>query len=271
MFSSFRDRFGTAGLVVAIMALVIALVGTAYAASKLNSTQKKEVEKIAKKFAGKPGAPGAPGAKGDTGAAGSNGSNGTNGKDGTSAQATSFTGSKTVGSVKCTEGGVVVKSASPETAICNGKEGEPGVIHPGETLPSSATETGSWTATVVETELGPSALIPISFPIPLAAPISSGGGHYVAKEKAACEALSEPEKAQCLAALAENCPGTAAEPAAKAGNLCLYEAVNVGATFQNFLDPGAGFASGIARTGTVAAFGGELKKFAYGTWAVTAS
>lgn len=122
MFSSFRDRFGTAGLVVAIMALVIALAGTAYAASKLNSTQKKEVEKIAKKYAGKPGAPGAQGAKGDTGApgsSGSNGTNGTNGKDG----ATGLQG-------KQGEQGPQGKPGDPWTA--------------GGTLPEGATETGAW-------------------------------------------------------------------------------------------------------------------------------
>ncbi len=71
--TSIREPFGTAGLIIACVALVAALGGTAFAAAKLNSTQKKEVEKIAKKYAGKPGAPGA---------AGTAGTNGTNGKDG---------------------------------------------------------------------------------------------------------------------------------------------------------------------------------------------
>src|SRR5690349_24138099 len=77
-----REPFGTAGLIVACVALIAALGGTALAAAKLNSTQKKEVEKIAKKYAGKPGAPGAQGSAGPAGNDGSNGTNRTNGTDG---------------------------------------------------------------------------------------------------------------------------------------------------------------------------------------------
>ncbi|MCW2987260.1 MAG: hypothetical protein JWM24_198, partial [Solirubrobacterales bacterium] len=49
-----REPFGKAGLTVGVIALVMALVGGAYAAGALTGKQKKEVEKIAKKFAGKP-------------------------------------------------------------------------------------------------------------------------------------------------------------------------------------------------------------------------
>src|SRR4051794_38320152 len=82
-----REPFGTAGLIVACIALIAALTGGAYAASGgLTAKQKKEVKKIAKQFAGKPGAPGTAGAKGDTGGKGDTGAagtNGTNGSDGT--------------------------------------------------------------------------------------------------------------------------------------------------------------------------------------------
>ena len=54
-----REPFGTAGLIVACVALVLALTGAAFAAAGLTGKQKKEVEKIAKKYAGKPGAAGA--------------------------------------------------------------------------------------------------------------------------------------------------------------------------------------------------------------------
>ena len=85
---SAREPFGKAGLTVAILALVMAFVGGAYAAGGLTKSQEKQVTKIAKKYAGKPGAPGtngtngSPGAKGDTGAAGAAGTNGTNGENG---------------------------------------------------------------------------------------------------------------------------------------------------------------------------------------------
>ena len=65
MFSRMHNKLGTAGLLVAIVALVFAMVGGAYAAKgALTGKQKKEVEKIAKKYAGKPGAQGPQGAAG---------------------------------------------------------------------------------------------------------------------------------------------------------------------------------------------------------------
>jgi len=79
MFSKLHQKLGTAGFVIAIVALIVALGGAAYAALPgLNSKQKKEVKKIAKSLV-KPGAPGATGpagAKGDTGAQGATGVNG---------------------------------------------------------------------------------------------------------------------------------------------------------------------------------------------------
>ena len=47
-----REPFGKAGLTVAILALVLAMVGGAYASGALTGKQKKEVKKIAKKYAG---------------------------------------------------------------------------------------------------------------------------------------------------------------------------------------------------------------------------
>lgn len=88
MFSRIHHKLGTAGFVIAIAALVVALGGAAYAALPgLNSKQKKEVKKIAKKLVapGPPGAPGAvgpAGAKGDTGAAGGTGPEGPKGEKG---------------------------------------------------------------------------------------------------------------------------------------------------------------------------------------------
>jgi hypothetical protein len=91
MISRIHARLGTAGFVIAIVALIAALTGTAFAAAKLNATQKKEVVKIAKKFAGKPGPAGpqgpvgpqgAPGAAGKEGPRGLSGSPGDDGEDG---------------------------------------------------------------------------------------------------------------------------------------------------------------------------------------------
>lgn len=121
MFKRIRERIGTAGLAVSVVALVFAMVGGAYAASSaLSGKQKKEVTKIAKKFAGKAGPQGPPGANGSPGAdgkAGTNGINGTNGK------------SVTVNSTSCSGlGGAEVKQEGAPSGIeiCNGEPGEPG-------------------------------------------------------------------------------------------------------------------------------------------------
>jgi hypothetical protein len=220
MYQRYKERFGTAGVVLGVIALILALGGTALAASKLNGTQKKEVEKIAKKYAGKPGAPGV------AGTAGTNGTNGTNGKDGvpgapgekgkdgtngTNAEGIPFTDEKTVGSVTCKEGGVEVKSAKPATAVCNGKEGSPWTA--GGTLPSGQTETGTMDFAFAK-EI-PLKFASISFPIPLAEAPSNANVHIVGS------ATTE-------------CPGSFAEPAAIAGAgepvVCIYK----GPLVENF-------------------------------------
>ena len=73
MFSRMHDKLGTAGLVVAIVALVFAMVGGAYAAGGLTKQQEKQVTKIAKKYAGKPGAQGPQGPQGPAGLVGAKG------------------------------------------------------------------------------------------------------------------------------------------------------------------------------------------------------
>jgi hypothetical protein len=144
-----REPFGTAGLIVAMIALVAALGGTALAAAKLNSTQKKEVEKIAKKVsggastssAGAPGPAGPAGAKGDTGAKGDAGAAGGAGPQG------------------------------PQGI--QGIQGKPGTTGFTEFLPSGKTETGVWLMGPDPEEGGELfALTSVSFPIPLAAPIA---------------------------------------------------------------------------------------------------
>jgi len=193
-----REPFGTAGLVVACVALVLALTGAAFAATGLNGKQKKEVEKIAKKFAGKPGAPGAAGPagpagpKGDTGAAGSNGTNGTNGSPGATGKSVVATNEPK--GTNCEAGGskFEVEGSSVKHYACIGEDGEPGEKGEkgdegspwtaGGTLPPGATETGTWAfsrsvetiTTEVEGEkkeikVGDSEeiLVPISFPIRL--------------------------------------------------------------------------------------------------------
>jgi hypothetical protein len=198
-----REPFGTAGLIVACVALVAALGGTAFAATKLNSTQKKEVEKIAKKFAGKPGAAGPAGPGGKDGAKGADGSNGTNGSNGVSVT----TAPASAG--ECPSGGIKVLSASAPAKVCNGTTGFT------ELLPSGKTETGTITTPLLQVEAGAESMqviaTPISFAIPLGAPLGAAEVHFVSTE--------EQEEGTGPA----ECPGSAESPLAQAGNLCVYQ------------------------------------------------
>jgi len=88
MFSRIHEKLGTAGLIVAIAAMVAALGGTAFGALPgLNGKQKKEVKKIAAKVAksgpvGLQGPTGPQGASGKEGVRGPAGTAGANGEDG---------------------------------------------------------------------------------------------------------------------------------------------------------------------------------------------
>jgi hypothetical protein len=246
-----REPFGTAGLIFAMIALVAALGGTALAAAKLNSTQKKEVEKIAKKFAGKPGVPGAngnPGAKGDAGAAGSNGANGANGVGVTTSAASR---------AECPSGGIKVSSAGPTTKVCNGTTGFT------ETLPANRTETGSWS--IGEEAVG-TKLVPISFAIPL----SEGLQNEEECGEAGHEACLVNFVEEGEAAPAGCTGGSAAEPSAEPGNLCIYVTEQSHLAIGLIKDPASGavFAAGATGALIVAVFGEP--GLAFGTWAVTA-
>ncbi len=80
-YAALHDQFGTAGLVLSIVAIVLALGGGAYAASHSATASKAKAGKPGPR--GKTGPQGAPGATGPAGPAGPAGTNGTNGKDGT--------------------------------------------------------------------------------------------------------------------------------------------------------------------------------------------
>lgn len=221
--NSIREPFGTAGLVVAMIALVAALGGTALAAAKLNSTQKKEVTKIAKKYAGKPGAAGPAGPAGPQGPAGTNGKDGTNGTDGQDgADGTSVTGvAIPTSSATCNHlGGTAYTSASGTENVCNGQTGFT------QTLPSGKTETGAW----VESSTGsPKPLTAISFSIPLAASLDSEHVHFILTngKEITAEVIEEEEeqffvKKEVTPTACGSPVGSATEPKAQAGHLCVY-------------------------------------------------
>ncbi len=210
---SITEPYGKAGLLVAILALVLATTGAAFAAKGgLTGKQKKEVTKIAKKYAGKNGTNGTNGAPGDKGDKGDQGDQGDQGIQG-------------------------IQGVKGDT----GNTGPAGVIHPGnpvgspQPLPSEATETGSWAASTT-------GLVPISFPIPLETELPPAGTHFVltkvqegkigggAGELCEGETNHPPngpeELSECeepYKAVQAACPGTASAPEAETGNLCIYE------------------------------------------------
>jgi hypothetical protein len=196
MLRRLHDRLGTAGMVIAVIALVAALTGTAFAAnSALSSKQKKEVEKIAKKFAGKPGPAGAQGPAGSAGAQGPKGDAGPKGDVGSAGK----------------EG----PAGPPGSEGPEGPEGSPWTL--GGVLPAGQTETGTWVLTPYE--VNGSAFVPISFSIPLASPLGSGAVHYInqAGEEVIFNASFEVEEVPSTA-----CLGDPSAPTAKPGNLCVY-------------------------------------------------
>lgn len=247
MISRIHSKLGTAGFIVAIVALVAALGGGAYAAQQgLNGKQKKEVKNIAKKFAGKqgpagpqglPGPAGAPGAKGDTGAAGPEGPPG--------------------------EEGPIGKTGPAGKDGADGADGEDGACSnadPDCTMPSKSTLSGHWGVAIPAGE-GNYAQAPISFV--LAYPASAPTFHYVTA-KAAEEETAPAE-----------CSGSATAPTAAAGHLCVYESGIYALAELPTSQFEAGFTAGLAELDShgmriwlkgVASF----TSYNGGTWAVTA-
>jgi hypothetical protein len=185
---------------------------------------------------------------------------------------------------KCKEGGSEFKVDSAKaTYACNG---EKGVIHPGETLPKGATETGAWFVEGVkkselEANEGPIALV-ASFPIELAAPLGEGHVHYINSAGLEVTGLTfkggEPEGE--VTAPQTACPGSVEEPTAVAGNLCIYSnsedsggsVTQLYATTESITPPSHSNFGTAGRTGAVVSFittetGAPNTS---GSWAVTA-
>ena len=165
-----KDRLGAngPGLTVAVIAMILALAGGAFAASgALTGKQKKEVEKIAKKSAGKPGKAGATGAQGPKGDPGANGTNGANGISVVASPEPTAT-------ANCAgRGGSKFVTGTTTTYACNGKEGGTA----GGTLPPGEMETGTWAYTG-NTADEKGIHIALSFPIPLEKALLPNQVHY---------------------------------------------------------------------------------------------
>lgn len=253
MLTKLREPFGKAGLIVAIVALIAALGGGAYAASGgLNGKQKKEVTAIAKKYAGKNGTNGTNGAVGSNGTAGTNGSPGGAGAAGKSVEA--FEIAKNLPACGGRGGAEYEVEGSGEAAeICNGAAGSPWTVGG---LPQGATETGVWTVSASPAIANGAGhiFVPISFSVPLsqAIPAFEGKVHFV------------PATGEGV------CTGSVTEPTAPEGELCIYWTEMEGLTFQRTVALDGASANGASKPGTVMIFK-EIQEeaYAYGSWAVT--
>jgi hypothetical protein len=230
MISRIHGKLGTAGFIISIVALVAALGGGAYAASGgLTGKQKKEVEKIAKKYAGKPGATGATGAagaKGDSGAAGAKGDTGAKGETGAP-------GSNGVGTPGTNGKSVVLANEEPES--CRNEEGFTYKIEGSTTLNevcSSVTalpatlgegETETGTFTTLPVEEAEDTWVPISFAIPLPAELDETHTIFVQN--------GNPVSPNC-----NDGSGTTpsvSHPEAKPGFLCVFRGPGTELTIEN--------------------------------------
>ncbi len=248
MFSIFRNRFGVPG-VISVIALVFAMFGGAYAASNSSGGSKATASAKAKKGPrgprgpkGPPGATGPTGPQGPAGPAGANGKDGANGADGQSVTVTSLP----TGQCANGQGGAKFTVGGQEAEACNGETGFT------ESLPEGKTETGTFA--VQAEEGGPAPIVPISFNIPLAAGLDQAHVHFVT-------------------APGGSCTGSASNPTAASGHLCVYKSIGNGLVISategfikpDFSDLGAG------PTGTLLGFEAPTAPVStvFGAWAVT--
>jgi hypothetical protein len=285
MLHRFHDRFGTAGVVIGVIALIVALGGSAFAASGgLTGKQKKEVKAIAKSFAGKEGPAGKDGVAGTNGTNGKDGApgqqgepgtDGTDGAPGKNVLTTAITNAGLEG--HCFETGGTrfqVEGSATKEYVCNGKEGASGSAS--ATLPPGQTEAGSWGVSGMYPTSN-NVIAPISFPIPL----SEADVELIGEEEAGFPPtypqlhIIKPGDPQTT-----ECPGTVNEPQASAGNLCVYASQLFGirelfgTLLINVRKPDTttiGVTSGGALVvGSSSAGEGEVRVEVVGSWAVTA-
>lgn len=276
--ASIKEPFGTAGLIVAVVALIAALGGGAVAAMGGGNQGPATISAKAKQGprgpkgpkgpkgekgdTGAPGAPGAPGTdgaqgpKGETGAAGAQGEKGDQGVKGDSGNSVVVT-SEPTGSSNCSGRGgtkVQVQNTPGQAYVCNGEKGS---IDFGSPVPSGGTLTGAWAAAGPLFDGSKKAVIPISLPVPMPSPIANAVVVKVGQTDG-------------------HCPGTAANPKAEPNYVCVYTAEGSLGAFPIVMAAG-GPGLGLSRTGGYIRTEGLANvsetgeaEVVYGSWAATA-
>lgn len=192
MLRAIRTRI-TPATVIATFALIFAMTGGAYAAKRFLITSTKQISpKVLSSLKGAKGTTGAAGAAGPTGPqgpAGAIGKEGPVGKDGAPGK-------------EGTKG-----ETGPE-----GTPGKNGTFGEG-TLPAGVTEKGAWSLTVTDEGVWNTA---ITFPTPLAAGLEESHVRYVPVPDGP-PVTNNPDPIHCS--------GSAEDPTAAAGYLCVYASV----------------------------------------------
>jgi hypothetical protein len=221
MFSRVGRHF-TLGNVALVGVLVFVMSGGAYAAKHYVISSTGQISpKVLKALQGKPGAtgpggaqgtPGAPGPAGKEGQGGATGKEGPAGANGVSVTSKQLTSSDTACS---TEGGTEFTAAGgAKTTVCNGKTGF------SETLPSGKTLQGEWGLVASVSAEFAYVDTSVSFDIPLAAaPVP----HFIRQSGLEPVWNKATEKEEEVASTV--CLGSAKEPKATPGNLCVYASV----------------------------------------------
>lgn len=262
MFSTLRKhmRVSPAGTI-ATLALILAMSGGAYAASKYVITSTKQIKpSVLKSLQGKTGPAGAPGSAGPAGAQGAQGAQGPAGPAGPQGTpgGKGETGSQGTKGTTGTIGATGSKGAT-------GATGTTGYT---ETLPAGKTETGTWVLQATNGGKDEAKLMAISFPIPLSEPVEGPNGKIIFVK------LNEATPA--------GCKGSVTEPGAEPDTLCIFEGSSLLPAKPGLVPHPITAAPGVAgdekagRTGAEVIFtteepttaGEEIA--ARGTWAVTA-
>ena len=267
MFSFIGKRFTYANVAMTL-ALVFAMSGGAYAASKYLITSTKQIKpSVLKQLQGKAGAAGkqgpagpvgpagAPGAKGENGAAGTGGTAGANGVNVASKELT-----KSESSCKKEGGTEFTVAEGKKTTACNGKEGSPWTAN--GTLPKGSSERGQW---VLAGKAAGERFTSISFPIPLAAPLTRQKAHVIGVEEGSGEAKP------AAAITNGECTGNYENPGAKSENLCVFTSTLVAGKPEVELGDAESVDFGAGASGAVLgeASGTEATYLYQGSWIVT--